>query len=135
MNPGASPKLHTNITYQPAHWKGFFIGFRFNLLTLLKIYIMSVQNNFSSLDELLSRFENGEKLFQTNAVFNKVVRSILQGGDIYKLLEQVIISQENLQQQFIEYAKNDTRNLKITVSQESYNRLLEESPRLENLPE
>jgi len=40
--------------------------------------------------EVISRFKNGEKLYNESSVFNKVVQCLVRDMDIYDLLEQVI---------------------------------------------
>lgn len=49
----------------------------------------------SALESLLSKFDNGFELYQKNATFAICVESLLRGGDIHKILEQLIVIQEN----------------------------------------
>lgn len=50
--------------------------------------------------EVISRFKNGERLYQQSAVFNRVVQCLVRDMDIYDLLEQVIQNSEDVTQAF-----------------------------------
>ena len=50
--------------------------------------------------EVISRFKNGERLYQESAVFNKVVQCLVRDMDIYDLFEQVIQSSEDIRKAF-----------------------------------
>lgn len=46
--------------------------------------------------EVISRFKNGERLYQESAVFNQVVQCLVIDMDIYDLFEQVIQNSEDI---------------------------------------
>jgi predicted nucleic acid-binding Zn-ribbon protein len=50
--------------------------------------------------DLLEKFENGVCLYENNPVFAKCVESLLRGGDIYRILESVIVMHSDLQQRY-----------------------------------
>jgi hypothetical protein len=50
-----------------------------------------------SIDELLSKFDNGLELYRNNAVLH-CIEHLVRGGDIYKILEQIIVMQANTQE-------------------------------------
>ena len=55
--------------------------------------------------EILSKFKNGEELYRENALFNVCVYQLLNGADIYHLLEKVILmnsAQQNKIQKILE---------------------------------
>jgi len=91
-------------------------------------------NKHFTFEELLGKFKNGQELYEKSALFNRVVRTLAAGQSPYELLEEVIVIADAIQENFTEYAKSDTRNLSITVSKESYNRLLQEVPAPTDLP-
>lgn len=55
--------------------------------------------------EILSKFKNGGELYRENALFNVCVHQLLNGGDVYHLLEEVILinsAQQNKMQEILE---------------------------------
>lgn len=50
--------------------------------------------------EVISKFKNGERLYQESAMFNKVVQCLVRDMDIYDLFEQVIQSSEDITNAF-----------------------------------
>lgn len=50
--------------------------------------------------EVISRFKNGERLYNESAVFNKVVQCLVRDMDIYDLFGQVIQSSEDIRKAF-----------------------------------
>ena len=50
--------------------------------------------------EVISRFKNGERLYQESAVFNQVVQCLVRDMDIYDLFEQVIQNSEDITKAF-----------------------------------
>ena len=54
----------------------------------------------SSINALLSKFDNGLELYQNNSVFATCIESLLRGGDIYKILEKVVEMQFKTQEKY-----------------------------------
>ena len=52
----------------------------------------------SSINALLSKFDNGLELYQNNAFFANCIEHLLRGGDIYKIFEQVLVMQTKTQE-------------------------------------
>ena len=54
-------------------------------------------------DELISKVENGEEKFLKNAMFNICVNSLAQGQEPIKIINELIILNDNLQKEFERY--------------------------------
>lgn len=71
-------------------------------------------------DILLSRFNNGPELYQTSALFNVCVHQLLNGHDIYKILEEVIVMKENQSKEYIKILENGGMRTQIIISNEKF---------------
>ena len=69
-----------------------------------------------SINSLLSKFDNGLELYQNNAVFANCIEHLLRGGDVYKILEQIIVMQQNQQKHFEEIINSGKIRQEIIVS-------------------
>lgn len=49
--------------------------------------------------ELIDKFPNGQKLFETSAAFNKIVHCVYRGMSLYEAIS--FLTQQNLEQQEI----------------------------------
>lgn len=79
----------------------------------------------SSINSLLSKFDNGLELYQNNAVFANCIEHLLRGGDVYKILEQIIVMQQKQQKHFEEIINSGKIRQQIFVSKERFDGLLE----------
>ena len=79
----------------------------------------------SSINSLLSKFDNGVELYQTNAVFANCIEHLLRGGDIYKIFEQIVVMQEKQQKHFEEIINSGKIRQEIIVSKECFDELIE----------
>lgn len=77
----------------------------------------------SSINSLLSKFDNGLELYQNNSVFANCIEHLLRGGDIYKIFEQIIIMQSNTQEKLTELISSGVLRQEIIVSKEKYDEL------------
>ena len=77
----------------------------------------------SSVNTLLSKFDNGLELYQNNALFANCIEMLLRGGDIYKLFEQVIVIQGETQEKLIELISSGVLRQEILVSKENFDEL------------
>ena len=77
----------------------------------------------SSINALLSKFDNGLELYQNNAVFANCIEHLLRGGDIYKIFEQIIVMQTKTQEKLSEIIKSGTIRQEIIVSKEKFDEL------------
>ena len=80
-------------------------------------------NVSSSINALLSKFDNGLELYQNNAVFANCIEHLLRGGDIYKIFEQVLVTQTKTQEKLSELIKSGTLRQEIIVSKEKFDEL------------
>ena len=78
----------------------------------------------SSINALLSNFDNGLELYQNNAVFANCIEHLLRGGDIYKIFEQVLVMQTKTQKKLSELIKSGTLRQEIIVSKEQFDDLI-----------
>lgn len=78
----------------------------------------------SSITALLSKFDNGLELYQNNIVFRYCIEHLLQGGDIYKILEQVVVMQTKTQEKLSELIENKILRQEIIVSKERFDELV-----------
>jgi hypothetical protein len=72
----------------------------------------------SSINALLSKFDNGLELYQNNAVFANCIEHLVRGGDIYKIFEQIIIMQSNTQEKLTELISSGVLRQEIIVSKD-----------------
>ena len=76
-----------------------------------------------SINEILAKFENGVELYQTNAVFANCVESLLRGGDVYKMLESVIVMHTEQQKRYKELIESGTLRTEIVVTKERFDEI------------
>lgn len=77
----------------------------------------------SSINALLSKFDNGLELYQNNALFANCIEMLLRGGDIYKLFEQVSVMQDETQKKLAELISSGVLRQEIIVSKEKFDEL------------
>jgi len=77
----------------------------------------------SSINALLSKFDNGLELYQNNAVFANCIEHLLRGGDIYKIFEQIIVMQQEQQKYYSEIISSGKIRQEIIVSKEKFDEL------------
>ena len=77
----------------------------------------------SSINDLLAKFDNGLELYQNNAVFANCIEHLLRGGDVYKILEQIIVMQSNTQKRLKELIESGALRQEIIVSKERFDEL------------
>jgi hypothetical protein len=77
----------------------------------------------SSINALLSKFDNGLELYQNNALFANCIEMLLRGGDIYKLFEQVIVMQDKTQEKLTELISSGVLRQEIIVSKDKFDEL------------
>jgi hypothetical protein len=98
-----------------------------NLKTIMdketKVPTLSKTAVSGSINELLSKFENGLELYRNNAVFANCIEHLVRGGDIYKIFEQIIIMQSNTQEKLTELITSGVLRQEIIVSKEKYDEL------------
>jgi len=75
------------------------------------------------INQILSKFDNGVELYQTNAVFANCVEGLLRGGDVYKMLEQVVLMNTDVQNKYLELIKSGKIRQEIIVSKERFEEL------------
>jgi hypothetical protein len=56
-----------------------------------------------NIDEIIEKFPNGKERFKTDALFNKVVMTIAYNGDLYKIIDSLIISNNEITESFTNY--------------------------------
>jgi hypothetical protein len=78
----------------------------------------------SSINALLSKFDNGLELYQNNAVFANCIEHLLRRGDIYKIFEQILVMQTKTQEKLSELIKSGTLRQEIIVSKEKFDDLI-----------
>jgi len=88
-----------------------------------KVPTLSKTSVSGSIDELLSKFENGLELYRNNAVFANCIEHLVRDGDIYKIFEQIIIMQSNTQKKLTELITSGTLRQEIIVSKEKFDEL------------
>ena len=81
---------------------------------------MEKENLNRNINEILSKFDNGIELYQTNAVFSNCVESLLRGGDVYKMLEQVVLINVNIQNEYLKLMESGKIRQEIIVTKERF---------------
>ena len=74
---------------------------------------MNFCERHKKITEVIAKFKNGEELYRRNAVFNKVIQLLVDGMDVYDVLEQVVLTAEQTQKAFEDYMQRDTRPIHI----------------------
>lgn len=77
----------------------------------------------SSINDILAKFENGVELYETNAVFANCIESLLMGGDVYKILESIIVIHSEQQKRYKELIKSGTLRTEIVVTKERFDEI------------
>ena len=77
----------------------------------------------SSINSLLSKFDNGLELYRNNAIFSNCIEHLLRGGDIYKIFEQIIVMQSNTQEKLTELISSGVLRQEIIVSKDKFDEL------------
>jgi len=77
----------------------------------------------SSINALLAKFDNGLELYQNNAVFANCIEHLIRGGDIYKILEQIVVMQSNQQKHLTDLIKSGTLRQEIIVSKKRFDEI------------
>ncbi|HMT01696.1 MAG TPA: hypothetical protein PKD00_00060 [Burkholderiales bacterium] len=70
---------------------------------------MNSQERYNKITELLSKFKNGEKLYNQNATFNLIINQMVHGVNEFEIIEQLVLQINTLQQIFEDYINRDTR--------------------------
>jgi hypothetical protein len=78
------------------------------------------------INEILSKFDNGLELYQNNAMFANCVEHLLRGGDVYKILEQIIIIQQKQQKEIEEIMSSVKIRLEKVASCDFFDELIKE---------
>ena len=86
--------------------------------------VLNKDNISRSINALLSKFDNGLELYQNNAVFANCIEHLLQGGDIYKIFEQILVMQTKTQEKLSELIKSGKLRQEIIVSKEKFDELM-----------
>ena len=56
-----------------------------------------------TIDEILEKFPNGRERFNKDPLFNKVVMSIANNGDLYNIIDTLINSNNEITETFRNY--------------------------------
>jgi hypothetical protein len=62
-------------------------------------------------------------LYQNNAVFANCIEHLLRGGDIYKMLEQVVVMQDKTQEKLTELLSSGALRQEIIISKDKFDEL------------
>lgn len=57
------------------------------------------------IENVISKFEDGEERFKKSALFNQVVQSLARGGDEYYIIDMLIKTAESAQISFEDHLK------------------------------
>lgn len=80
----------------------------------------------TNIQEILSKFKNGEELYLNNPLFNNCVNQLLSGRDSLLILEEVIRLYSRLQYEYTKLAEQKSYPSRIIVTQEQYNNIEKE---------
>jgi hypothetical protein len=59
--------------------------------------------NNQSINDILEKFPNGKERFNNDPLFNKVVMMIAHNGDFYKIIDTLVVSNNEILKSFTEY--------------------------------
>ena len=63
----------------------------------------------NKIDDIISNFENGKERYQKSEMVNAVINSLARGANPFKIIDQLLLANDKIHEEFHEYAKNDTR--------------------------
>jgi hypothetical protein len=78
-----------------------------------------------SINEILAKFENGVELYETSAVFANCVESLLRGGDVYKMLESIIVMNSKLLKDYKQLIESGVLRTEIVITKERFDEISE----------
>jgi len=64
---------------------------------------MTTEKRYLKIIKILKNFKNGEELYKNSAMFNKCIQMMLEGMNVYDVLEQVIQGNERTLRAFDDY--------------------------------
>lgn len=70
---------------------------------------MTEQEYYNKTEEILSKFKNGEELYNKSALFNRTVQMIVRGVTEFEVIEQLIQITEDNTKAFEQYIIRATR--------------------------
>jgi len=56
--------------------------------------MMNANERYLKITKLLKKFENGEKLYKESPMFYQCIQMMIEGVDVYEILEQIIQAYE-----------------------------------------
>lgn len=64
---------------------------------------MNQQERYAKTTEIISQFKNGKELYQTNALFNRCVQSMVRGATPIEIIEQLITVTDDTSKAFEQF--------------------------------
>jgi hypothetical protein len=64
-------------------------------------------------NDILSQFKDGEKRFLESAMFNKVIRLLMQGANSLSVIDDLLIQLEDIHNKYKEHLRNQYPNIVI----------------------
>jgi len=76
---------------------------------------MDTIGRYAKITELLAKFKNGEELYKKSPLFNQAIQMMVEGLDVYQVLEEIILANERTQKAFNDYVLRDTRPIYFNI--------------------
>jgi len=74
---------------------------------------MNQNERYQKINELLKKFKNGEDLYRKSPMFNKAIQMMVEGMNEFEVLEQIVLTSEQINRAFEDYINRDTRPVSI----------------------
>jgi len=75
--------------------------------------ILTQNERYQKITELLEKFKNGKELYKRNSMFNQAIQMMVEGMNEFEVLELVILANERTSRAFEDYVNRDTRPINI----------------------
>lgn len=61
---------------------------------------METQEQYKKTEDLITKFPNGKERFRKSALFNKTIQMLIRGVDVYDVIDQLIMVNEDTAKAF-----------------------------------
>lgn len=77
------------------------------------------------INDILSKFENGTELYLNNEVFHNCVEHLAMEGDVYKILEKIIVLHSEQHKKYKELIESGVVRQEIVLTKERFDEIIE----------
>ena len=81
-------------------------------------------NYKNRVNEILSKFKNGIELYDTNSIFRNCIENLLEGGNVYHIIEDLILMDIEILKKYEELIKSGVIRTEIVVSKKEFDDII-----------